>query len=187
MKKTWSSSLTLVEHTKQCNHNTTSLYSWSFLFQNLIYPGKKQKQGSHKMGKAVEFMSTTYKTFDEFPSALNLLSFFIGNLCNMRHKGNINALLFTNEIKKLKQIAIWLAKGSRHIPKITCFIVATATPYKYSNQWEFRWYPLDQSVGQLKHSPKLPLVFLYIDRNTVHVLYFLHTIPSWNSRSLRIS
>ena len=87
MKKTWSSSLTQVEHTKQCNHNTTSLYSWSFLFQNLIYPGKKQKQGSHTMGKAVEFMSTTYKTFDEIPSALNLLRFFYWKLVQHAAQG----------------------------------------------------------------------------------------------------
>ena len=43
------------------------------------------------MGKAVDFTSTTYKTFDEFPLALNLLIFFIGNLYNMRHK--VNAML----------------------------------------------------------------------------------------------
>ena len=32
-----------------------------------------------------------------------------------------------------------------------------------------------RTLKSISRSPKLPLVFLYLDRNTVHVFYFLNT------------
>lgn len=65
-------------------------------------------QGSHEMWKALKFMSTTYKTFDEFPSVLDLPVFsFYWKLVQhaVQFRGDINALLLTNETKILKKIA----------------------------------------------------------------------------------
>lgn len=101
-------------------------------------------------------MSTTYKTFDEFPSVLDLPVFsFYWKLVQhaVQFRGDINALLLTNETKILKKIANWPAKGSLHIPKITCFVAPTATVHNTNpsiNGISDDILALNQSGGQLK-------------------------------------